>query len=97
LSQNKFNAIYDQPTKANNLDVMGANQGRLFLSLSGDGIVAVDVSNPAQPKGVKFLRTLGWANSLEAVGDDLYVASGYFGLDHMNLSAADTLPVDSAP
>jgi hypothetical protein len=31
---------------------------------------------------------------MEAAGDDLYVASGYFGLDHMSLSAADDMPVD---
>jgi hypothetical protein len=94
LGSNTFASLYDQPTKANNLSIMGANQGRLFINLSGDGVLAVDVSNPAQPTGSKFLRTLGWASTMEAAGDDLYVASGYFGLDHMSLSAADAMPID---
>jgi hypothetical protein len=94
LSNDTFATLYDQPTKAYGLQIMGANQGRLFLNLAGDGIVAVDVSNPAQPAGNKFLRTLGWASSMEAFGDDLYVASGYFGLDHMSLAAPAAMPLD---
>jgi hypothetical protein len=92
LSKDSFATLYDQPTKAYNLQIMGANQNRLFLNLSGDGILAIDVSNPAQPIGVKFLRTLGWASYLEAFGDDLYTASGYFGLDHMSLAAPADIP-----
>jgi hypothetical protein len=94
LSNNTFATLYDQPTKAYNLQIMGAKQGRLFLNLSGDGILAVDVSNPAQPTGVNFLRTLGWANTMQAFGDDLYVASGYFGLNHMSLTAPAAMPVN---
>ena len=94
LSNDIFATFYDQPTKAYNLQIMGANSGRLFLNLSGDGILAVDVSNPAVPIGDKFLRTLGWANSMEAFGDDVYVASGYFGLDHMSLSAPGVIPTN---
>jgi len=94
LSNNTFATLYDQPTKAYNLQIMGAKQGRLFLNLSGDGILAVDVSNPAQPTGVNFLRTLGWANTMQAFGNDLYVASGYFGLNHMSLTAPAAMPVN---
>jgi hypothetical protein len=94
LSNNTFATLYDQATKAYNLQIMGAKQGRLFLNLSGDGILAVDVSNPVQPTGVKFLRTLGWANTMQAFGDDLYVASGYFGLNHMSLTAPAVMPVN---
>jgi hypothetical protein len=94
LTNNRFDALYDQPTKAYNLAIMGAKQGRLFLNLSGDGILAVDVSDPTQPTGAKFLRTLGWASYLEAVGDDLYVASGYFGLDHMSLSGPNAMAIE---
>ena len=94
LSNDTFATLYDQPTKAYNLNIMGANQGRLFLNLSGDGILAVDVSNPVQPTGNKFLRTLGWASSMQAFGDDLYVASGYFGLDHMSLAAPADMPLN---
>ncbi|HEX7596898.1 MAG TPA: hypothetical protein VF518_01720, partial [Polyangia bacterium] len=53
--------------------------------LQGDGIVVVDVSKPSAPIGVSFMRTLGYATHLESFGNDVYVASGYFGLDHLNL------------
>ena len=94
LGKDRFDSLYDQPTKAYNLQIMGANQGRLFVNLSGDGILSVDVSDPAQPKGANFLRTLGWGSTMAAMGDDLYVASGYFGLDHMSLSAAASIPLN---
>jgi hypothetical protein len=94
LGNDTFATLYDQATKAYNLQIMGAKQGRLFLNLSGDGILAVDVSNPAQPTGVQFLRTLGWANTMQAFGDDLYVASGYFGLNHLSLTAPASIPVN---
>ena len=92
LSNDTFATLYDQPTKAYNLQIMGAKRGRLFLNLSGDGVLAVDVSTPTQPTGVNFLRTLGWASSMQAFGDDLYVASGYFGLNHMSLTAPAAIP-----
>jgi hypothetical protein len=94
LGNDTFATLYDQATKAYNLQIMGAKQGRLFLNLSGDGILAVDVSKPAQPTGVQFLRTLGWANTMQAFGDDLYVASGYFGLNHLSLTAPAAMPVN---
>jgi len=88
LSNNTFATLYDQPTKA----VQPANHGRQAGPLvpqpvrrwhPGSGRV-----NPAQPTGVNFLRTLGWANTMQAFGDDLYVASGYFGLNHMSLNSS---------
>jgi hypothetical protein len=85
LSANTLALAYDQPTKASNLLIMGLQKNRAFLNLQGDGIVVVDVSNPASPTGVSFLRTLGFATHLENFGDDIYVASGYFGLEHLNL------------
>ena len=37
------------------------------------------------PTGITFLRTLGYATHLESFDDDVYLASGYFGLDHLSL------------
>jgi hypothetical protein len=85
LSANRLDVAYDQPTKAYYLRIMGTQKDRAFLNLQGDGIVVVDVSKPAAPIGVTFLRTLGYATHLESFGDDVYVASGYFGVDHLSL------------
>lgn len=85
LSANKLDLAYDQPTKAYYMRIMGTQKGRAFLNLQGDGIVVIDISTPAAPKPVSFLRTLGYATHLESFGDDVYVASGYFGTEHMSL------------
>jgi hypothetical protein len=85
MSQNRLDVSYDQPTKAASLTVMGTQKNRAFLNLPGDGIVVVDTSNPTAPIGVTFLRTLGYATHLESFGDDVYVASGFFGIDHLSL------------
>ncbi len=90
----RLDSLYDAPTKASGLNIMGTQKGRLFLNLSGDGILVVDVSQPAAPVGVQFLRTLGWGSSLEAAGDDIYVASGYFGIDHLSLKAPATMATE---
>jgi hypothetical protein len=96
-----------------NVQLMGTNQGKLFVNLAGsgspyyydgsygygggDGILVVDVSTPAAPRGVRFLRTLGFATHIEFFGDDAYVASGYFGLSHLSLAAPPAIPVAMGP
>jgi hypothetical protein len=109
LSGNKLATAYDKPTRMYNMQLMGTHQGKLFINLTGngqyygyyggsygggDGILVVDVNNASAPKGIKFLRTLGYATHLEFFGDDVYVASGFFGLTHMSLNAASDLPVE---
>ena len=54
----------------------------------------VDVSNPRTPKGVQFLRTLGYATHVEFFDADIYVASGYFGLSHLDLNGPGGLPIE---
>jgi hypothetical protein len=51
----------------------------------------VDVSNPAAPSGVRFIRTLGWANNIEFAGSDVYIASGYYGMQQFNLGDAPAI------
>jgi len=92
LSGNTLASAYDQPTKAYNLSPMGVNKGRMFVNLRGDGILVVDVSKADAPIGVQFLRTLGYATHLEAIGQDVYVASGYFGLSHLRLDSPADIP-----
>ncbi|HEX7509448.1 MAG TPA: beta-propeller domain-containing protein [Polyangia bacterium] len=90
LSANRLDLAYDQPTKAYYLRIMGTQKDRAFLNLQGDGIVVVDIAKPTAPKPIRFLRTLGYATHLESFGDDVYVASGYFGTEHMSLKDPPT-------
>jgi hypothetical protein len=83
---------YGEPTGTYQVRMMGVNQGKLFLNLPGDGILAVDVSNPAAPVGQKFMRTLGYATHLEFAGSKAYVAAGYFGIFEMDLGASPVIP-----
>jgi hypothetical protein len=86
LSAARLDPAYDQPTAAYYLRIMGTQKSRAFLNLQATGIVVVDLATPTSPTPVRFLRTLGYATHLEAFGDDIYVAAGYFGLEHMRLS-----------
>ena len=45
------------------------------------------MSDPAQPSGQQFMRTLGWASHIEFAANSAYVAAGHFGVFEMKLSA----------
>lgn len=92
LAGSSFSALYDQRTDMYSADIIGVHAGKLVVSLSGDGWLIVDVANPAAPSGLRFVRTLGWANAIEFAGDDAYIPSGYYGTQHFSLSSAPTLP-----
>jgi hypothetical protein len=84
--------LYDQPTGSYDLQLMGTYQGRLFANLQGDGVLVVDVDNPAAPHGLRFVRTLGYASHIEFAGNDAYIAAGYFGVYHLDLESAPEIP-----
>ncbi|MDX2019337.1 MAG: beta-propeller domain-containing protein [Deltaproteobacteria bacterium] len=94
LSKLTLAKAYDQATATYNAQLMGVYQGKLFVNLPGDGILVVDASNPAQPMGQQFMRTLGYASHIEFAGDSAYVASGYFGVYQMKLTTAPLLTQD---
>jgi hypothetical protein len=91
LSHGAFASLYDGSTGMYNSDLVGVHDGRLLVNLQGDGFLVVDVSDPAVPTGVRFVRTLGWANNIEFAGSDVYVASGYFGIQHFGVGDAPAL------
>jgi hypothetical protein len=107
LEASTLSPIYDKPTGMYNMELMGIHEGKLFINLPGngfsespdgslgDGILVVDVTNPRAPRGMQFLRTLGFATHVEFFDQDMYVASGYFGLSHMSISAPPSLPVEA--
>ncbi|HVR61416.1 MAG TPA: hypothetical protein VMU50_05920, partial [Polyangia bacterium] len=97
LGASTFASLYDQPTGMYNSDLVGEHDGRMLMNLQGDGFLVVDVSNPAAPNGVRFVRTLGWANNIEFSGDDVYIASGYYGLQHFALTDAPALLATAMP
>lgn len=74
--------------------LMGLYGERLFVNLTGDGVLVVDVSKLDAPVGVNFLRTLGWATHLAFTGSWAFVASGNFGVYELDLSAPPTVLAD---
>ncbi len=104
LSSARLTPAYDQATRMYNIQLMGTDKGKLFINLAGnggyyggsgggDGILVVDVSNPQAPRGLRFLRTLGFATHIEVFDQDIYVASGHFGLSHLPANAGNELPI----
>ena len=93
LSGQSLALAYDQPMKTYNARLMGVHRGRLFVNVPGDGILIANVADVANPVGLHFARTLGYATHIAFAGDDAYVASGYFGISHIDLRAAGSLAV----
>jgi hypothetical protein len=91
LSGGTFATKYDAPTGMYNSDLVGVHDGRLLVNLSGDGFLVVDVADPAAPRGVRFVRTLGWSQNVEFAGSDVYASSGYFGVQHFKTTDAPAL------
>jgi hypothetical protein len=91
LSAHTLRSIFDQPIHTYGVQLMGLRDHHLFVNLPGDGVLLADVSNPAQPSGVRFVRTLGWASHIDFAGSDAYVASGNFGVFDIDLSAPPVL------
>lgn len=88
----KLKNTYAAPIGTYNTRLMGTYQGKLFMNLPGDGVLVVNTSNPQYPQGQQFLRTLGYATHIEFVQSMAYVASGYFGIFHLDLGQTATLP-----
>lgn len=62
------------------LSLMGARDGKLFVSLEGQGVLVADTYDAARPSARDFVRTLGYASSLEIAGTEAYVPAGHYGI-----------------
>jgi hypothetical protein len=93
LSKGKLSRTFDRATATVGVRFMGINRNHLFLNLPGDGILALDISNPDAPSGRQFLRTLGYASYIEFAGNTAYIASGNFGIQTMTLVGPKVLSI----
>ena len=91
MSEGKLALTYDQPTELTNLDLMGVRGNNLFVNLQGDGILVVDVTNPSDPKGLSFSRTLGSPSGIEFAGTSAYVPADYYGTYRIDSAAPGNL------
>ncbi len=73
--------------------LMGVVGNQLFVSLSGDGVMIVDVADLESPKARHFMRTLGWATHVVFTATSAVIASGSFGLFEVPLSGAPSIPL----
>ncbi len=87
-TQLALSAPFENTLGLRNASAMGTSANRLYLNISGAGVLVLDVANPAMPVGRSFLRTLGWGSSLEISSDTLYVAAGNFGVFQRALADA---------
>ncbi|TNE46608.1 MAG: hypothetical protein EP343_23690 [Deltaproteobacteria bacterium] len=85
MTTSSFRQRFVGDTRANNLQIMGAYNKRLFLNLQGDGVLVVDTQDASKPKGTHFERTLGWVTHVEFSGDKAFMAAGHFGIYTLNL------------
>lgn len=73
------------------VQLMGVYQGRLFVSMPGDGVLVVDVSDPAKPAGQQFVRTRGWTSHIVFSGSSAYATAGSFGIYQLDLDAPPSI------
>jgi hypothetical protein len=66
-------------------------KNKLFVNLQGDGILVVDVTDSAAPKGESFYRTLGWASGIEFAGTNAYVPADSYGTYRLDLTVPGNL------
>ncbi len=90
-SQGKLASSYELPTLLTNVELMAAQQNKLFVNLQGDGILVIDVTSAEYPEAMSFYRTLGWASGIELAGTSAYVPADYYGTYRLDLSAAGNL------
>lgn len=73
------------------IELMGVHERKLFVSLAGDGVMVVDTSNVDKPVARDFVRTLGWAWSVEVAGNDALVPAGNYGTYQLPLNSSHRL------
>ncbi|MEM1008152.1 MAG: beta-propeller domain-containing protein, partial [Myxococcota bacterium] len=88
LANDRFKQTFAQPIRAMGTQLVGVQNDKLFMMLGSDGLIVADVSSPAQPRALHFLRTLGWSNQVEFDKDIALVASGHFGIFQLNLKTS---------
>jgi hypothetical protein len=105
MAANQLTLSHNQPTLMFNARVFSAYRNHLYLNLGpeyqtashlrrpiagGDGVLVLDINNPASPKAVRLVRTVGLVNQIAFFGDDVYVVAGPYGLSHFNLATPPT-------
>lgn len=85
LAGNTLEQRYGASIGTYGVQLMGSYSNRLFLNLPGDGLLTVNMSDPANPTAQQFLRTLGYASHVEFFNSTAYIAAGYFGVYQMDV------------
>jgi hypothetical protein len=90
----KLQKVFSESLGTEYVELMGTHQGHLFLNMPSDGILAVNVTNPAKPYGEHFLRTVGYATQVEFAGNTAYVPAGHYGIYELDLSGGAKLTLE---
>ena len=87
LGQKKIGEQFKASLGTESVEMMAVGKNRLFLNLPGDGILMLDVTDPARPFGRRFLRTLGYASGIELTDTDALIAAGHYGVYQIGLGS----------
>ena len=87
----KLSERYSENLGTDGIELMGVHNRKLFVSLAGDGVLVVDANNVEKPVARDFVRTLGWAWSVEVAGNDALIPSGHYGTYQLSLLGSKKL------
>jgi len=74
--------------------IVAAEGERLYVTLPGDGVLALDVRDPGYPVGQAFVRTFSWTDSVEVAGDVALIPAGQYGVHAVDLTAPPAISVE---
>jgi hypothetical protein len=90
----KLSSLFSETLGTERVELMGVHKGLLFLNLPSDGVLVVDAGNPLDPRGHRFVRTLGYATQVEFFAGTAYVPAGHYGVYEVDLYGPPSLPLE---
>lgn len=87
----KLSERFSEELGTEGIDLMGVHDRKLFVSLSGDGVLVVDANDVEKPFAREFVRTLGWGWSVEFAGNDALIPAGNYGTYQLSLAGMKRL------
>lgn len=87
----KLSERFAEDLGTDGIELMGVHDRKLFVSLAGDGVMMIDTTNVEKPVARDFVRTLGWAWSVEVAGNEALIPAGNYGTYQLPVNSTHKL------
>jgi hypothetical protein len=87
LAERRLKKVFEGSVDKTSISMLAHYRDKLFLSMSGSGVLALDVKNPARPIHFAFVRTDSYSFSVDFADRYAYITAGQFGVYQIDLEA----------